>query len=439
MNSIRRIYLLPVLAVALVLCGCSTVSRRLVSRDNNVRARALQDIRKMDEKARGKVALNMAKTLADKKSDARYFALTVRDFALAALEELGPAAGSAAPELIPFLSDYSVSFRVSGILEKLDSATPELIQALKNTDFSISNSARQIFAARGARAVPVLIEALDHADPLIRENAAKALGDAGADAKDAIPALVASLRDADEDVRIWSSISLTRLGEPVAEWALGALGDASPAVRADAARALSKPHPAPPRAAPALLAAVKDENVEVRRLAAQALASFAYSSRENLPAGFIPVLIALSKDGDAELRRPGIDALGLLASESGEAFAVVVSALDDPDPGIQMNAAGRLKALGPKADKAAPALRKSLKSGELCVRVWSALALKEIDPALGTDPDIMNALAKENHDACVKVMPPIEPILEEAVKAFEPETIPELKDFFRQQPLNTGQ
>jgi len=407
-----RIFLAVLFAGTLSFCGCSSFASRLTSADHQVRAAALKEIKNMDAMSRGKAALRMTGIAVNKKSKAR-------DFALDALEELGDSSVIAAPRLINALNDYSISFRVSRMLGKLDSATPDLVAALKKTDFGITNDVQQILAARGSSVVPSLVAALAGADPLFKKNIAQTLGYIGPAAKEAVPALVQLMKEDSGDVKTWASMALEKIGDPATDWLLNALADPDHAVRADAARVLSGMFPPPTRSLSRLLAAMKDESAEVRRLAADAVAVYALSSREPLPENSVAALLPFFKDTDAKMRSVVISIMGNFAARNSEAFAALTAALEDPDAENRIYAAGQLMKLGTSAQGALPALLKSLKSEARCVRAWSALAIITIEPALQNNKDVADSLQKAEREACLQTMPRIEPI---SIEILRPDT-----------------
>jgi HEAT repeat protein len=85
------------------------------------------------------------------------------------------------------------------------------------------------------------IEGLKHKDPDIRSTAATVLGKYGAEAKEAVPALTATLKDEDKHVREAAAYALAGIGRDARE-ALPALKEAlkdrDPQVRAAAAHAV---------------------------------------------------------------------------------------------------------------------------------------------------------------------------------------------------------
>ena len=138
-------------------------------------------------------------------------------------------------------------------------AVPALIAALKNSNLIIQNSAKKALGKIGLEAVPALIAALKDSYWHVREAAADALGNIGPAAKDAVPALIAALKDSNKFVRRATAYALGGIG-PVAK-----------------------------EAVPALIVALKDSAWRVRKAAAEAL-------------GNIGPTVAL-KDSDLDVRR----------------------------------------------------------------------------------------------------------------------------------------
>ena len=122
---------------------------------------------------------------------------------------------------------------------------------------------------RYAPAVPQLIELLRDADPGTRYLTAKALGQIGDEAEAAVPALLEALRGDDMFLRAGATGALIKIGYPAVPGLTIALFDDSSAVKRAACKALGKI--GNPRAVPALTNALKDANAGVRRLAQEAL------------------------------------------------------------------------------------------------------------------------------------------------------------------------
>lgn len=114
-----------------------------------------------------------------------------------------------------------------------------LLKALRGSDPVVQAQASLLLGSIGRPAVPVLIEALKDGDRDVRTAAAAALISIGPEARFAVGTLVRALRDEDYFVR-WNSVV-----------ALGEIGDKE--------------------AVPALMETLTDENIDVRKAAADAL------------------------------------------------------------------------------------------------------------------------------------------------------------------------
>ena len=93
--------------------------------------------------------------------------------------------------------------------KNLDSSMKNMFQALSSEKDLVRTKARRALVAAGKEAVPFLIEALKNAEPLVRWEATKALGEIGDTT--AAPALVKALEDDDFDVRWLAAEGLIKL------------------------------------------------------------------------------------------------------------------------------------------------------------------------------------------------------------------------------------
>jgi HEAT repeat protein len=204
-------------------------------------------------------------------------------------------------------------------------------------------------------AVPALIAALK--DEGRRRDAADALGAIGPGAKAAVPALLAVLKDRDAYTR-------SRVA-----YALGSIG------------------PEAKVSVPALIEVSKQEAECVRLEACTALIRLGKAD-----AGIPPLLKLLKEDSkrrtDSFLNRIGGALLAndifyrrkYLGPESTEAVPVLVRALKDENEGVRSFAWLALMRIGPGAKEAVPALAGMLKDKEHTTRSRAALALGHIGP-----------------------------------------------------------
>jgi HEAT repeat protein len=143
-----------------------------------------------------------------------------------------------------------------------------------------------VVASACAADVAELVKRLADPDPDARRAAARALAEAGGDAKVAVPALVRALKDRDLFVRRFAAQALGEIG-PEARQAVpalrAALNDPRQEVQEAAATALGKMGPDAAAAALASVVRDRDREPEVRRKAAQALARMGPEARAALP------------------------------------------------------------------------------------------------------------------------------------------------------------
>jgi hypothetical protein len=120
---------------------------------------------------------------------------------MASLQEYGE---SATPELVRALRHPNKAVR-SGAAEVLGAIRPvseivfpRLVEALDDESPEVSRSVAEALEDLGpsaSPAIPLLIEALQHSSEMVRVGACRGLGSIGRDASPAIPALVEALRD----------------------------------------------------------------------------------------------------------------------------------------------------------------------------------------------------------------------------------------------------
>ncbi len=272
--------------------------------------------------------------------------------------------------------------------------------------------------ANVARGKPLAewIAQTSHYVPELRREALQAIAALGPAAREAIPALVRSTRDENEQVRYWAVEALRRIGPsareaasalvvalsdeagPVRETARRALEAIGPAagpallpalastdawLRANAAEALGTIGDARGPVVPALIRLLADDSLWVRASAAWALGQFGRESRRATK----PLIAALVEDlrRDPTLRGVGqrvrvanlVFALGRIGKDAGEATAPVMSVLFDGDDSLRAVAAGALGGIG---DKAAGPLGRAVRGGPMPVRIEAARALRLMGP-----------------------------------------------------------
>ena len=179
--------------------------------------------------------------------------------------------------------------------------------------------------------------------------------------------LRAALQDEEADVRRAAAMALARLGDEVAVDALiGALVDPDPGVRRDAIYGLGDIED--PRSVQPLIGLLGDTDADIRRAAAWALGEL-----EDPQA--VGPLTALLQDEDAQVRRDAIQALGEI--EDPSALDSIASALNDSSAEVRRHA---VWALGEFEDPATlDLLVGAFNDDDAEVRRYAAWALGELE------------------------------------------------------------
>lgn len=189
-----------------------------------------------------------------------------------------------------------------------------------------------------------LSRGLGDPNPLVRRRAVDVLETMGNDAAPAIPALVAAVSDRDRFVR----------------WA--------------AARTLGMLAPAQPnQVVPALVGLLCEQDLDIRNVAALALARY---GRDALPA--VAALSSAIINSDGEFRIVGIEAIKAMGEEATGAVGALISNLSYPNSQVRQGAAEALGGLKGNASAAIPALQNLLQDENNNVRRAAADALLRI-------------------------------------------------------------
>lgn len=278
-----------------------------------------------------------------------------------AFARIGPAAGSAIPDLVDALSIRNRSLRFAaldalGSLKPGHQVVPALIRCLRHGDtlyrgrlFLVSDVLCQI----GEPAVPFLTEALSHEHPTVRQGAAEALTYLGERARDAATALETSLNDQDFKVRMQAATALCNISgisgerekalEVLREGLLG--GDEEFAFFA---YCLSNLRPPPDAFAGDLVAMIRTRQNE--RAALDLISSFGPGA-----ADAVPVLLERLKEEDG-LTYARFRALASIAPGDERVVAGLVTLLESGSAELECRAARQLAEVGPAARSALPYL-----------------------------------------------------------------------------------
>lgn len=361
----KRFLLLSALA-ALPLTACSSVEKRLLSENPQVRVEALDYAAKSPEPEKKKIVAAMGRKLSHKRPELRGYAAT-------ALEDIGPAAAAAAPLLIRALTDKStiVSAAAQRALIKLPGAAPALAAALAAEDPVVAEMARNILAAQGDPGALALAENFKIGNKGLALKSAAALALMGPAAAKAVPALARAALSNDAQVREAASSALSDIGQPAALWLADALGSANPGSRTGASAVLAGLQRPLPDALEALIRALKDGEAAVRENCSAALALYPADIMVSLPPELLPLLSAAA-DGDDKAAGLARIALARTGKASGK---LLLKTLKSPDA-AQREAAGlALILMFPPPAEPAPQLFSALDDAVLSVRRAAAAAI----------------------------------------------------------------
>jgi HEAT repeat protein len=304
---------------------------------------------------------------------------TVRAEAVAALGQIGPAAGTVAPKLIALSKEGDESLRcqvarslgevggdsegtVAALVDLLHDASPEvkaiaaralgvlktlaapavhaIAPLLQDREESVRTAAAEAIAQVGPldqAATETLVEGLASQDTVVRAQTAQALGTIGATAEEAAPALVEAMGDENDRVRAEAVEALGKIGESAAAAAvpglIQALEDEDDTVSALAAEALGEMGDSADQAIPALINSLSHLNPQVRLNAAQSLGNLRSNS-----AGVRQALELAARDEDGGVRSQAILALGEISGPTPSSMQSVLSGLAHVDPLVRASA-----------------------------------------------------------------------------------------------------
>ncbi len=315
------------------------------------------------------------------------------------LEELGPDARAAVPDLALVLRDEKRYFRELALraLARIGPGAAPASPALWELCQNEKGLARVLVAgtlgrvSRGRDGAGTLLAALASEDEAQRAVAARALGEIGPDARWALPALRSALRKQQGYGRTVIALALWNIERPVEGSGLvldrrqeaitillGMLRDGSVDDRAEAAEALACIGPEALRAVPLLCRALEDEESSLRWHAAIALGAIGSVP----PEGVAALRTALRRAQEGGRLAPAV-ALCPAGHPDAEVVSVLLDVFEhDPDCGEE--AAQALATLGSDARAAVPALLRALRRGDHAVYLRAARALRRIDPDAAT-------------------------------------------------------
>ena len=146
-----------------------------------------------------------------------------------------------------------------------------LVNQLSDTEVSRRTKAADALVKMGPEAIDALTQGLSNENPQIREMSVWTLSEIKTPAARIVPAIISSLTDPDETIRVVGSVALQSLGEPAVPYLIDALTAPSPEIRLNAAYALGEIGTPFDTIVPALINTLTDPVWNVRRLVVRAL------------------------------------------------------------------------------------------------------------------------------------------------------------------------
>ncbi|RMH10003.1 MAG: HEAT repeat domain-containing protein [Nitrospirae bacterium] len=238
------------------------------------------------------------------------------------------------------------------------------------------------------------LEALEDIDDATREEAAKALAEAGDPST--LEALLAALEDDYWAVRVHVGWALAKIGGPQAiEGLIRLFNDSMMEVQSEAVSAMASMGTAP---IPRLLTCLKDERWRVREQAAKALGLMKASQA-------VDALILACRDRDGAVKSAAAEALGRIGDP--KAVPALVKLFKDSSKIVRETAGTALVHIG---EPSIPALLETLKDPHFVVRCHGVRALGgmttdyQIGRAWTRDPRVVEALihALKDEDRAVR-------------------------------------
>lgn len=251
----------------------------------------------------------------------------------------------------------------------LKAALPSLINLLESSDRATQLDAEIILRYMGAdarEAVPALVGQLSKGDPKVRASAISALGSVLHKGDAPIPRLLAiELEDSDNLVRLAAVRALDSLHAQSIPSLIATLRSPNPIIRRNAANALYWVQPPADEAVPALAAALKDPDAKVRFQAIDALQQIGNGrSDPALFSSITPEVISALRDSDPLVRQRAVIVIGYAGTATKSELASLITMLGDPDWATRNNVARTLGELGVESRSAVTALVRMLTSGD---------------------------------------------------------------------------
>lgn len=332
----------------------------------------------------------------------------VRWAAAKILSNIGPGAKDAVLPLIAALSDLDHDVRrvaaeaLGNIGPVTEYALTSLVAALRDENNHVRDAvadALERIGVRADKAIVPLTKALEDREDFVRRAAAKALGNIGPEASAAVPALVEALKDSDIGVSRSAAEALIKIGPR----ALVAVGSLIQLLKSDggyvpcaATKILGSMGPSAEEAVPALIEALEAEDPNICEASAEALGRIRSGDQSKV----VMSLAAALRHENVYVRRAAASALGSMGPKAEEAVQPLIQALRDSEQEVSRAVTDALIRIGPRALDAVGPLVQLLKDDSEYVRWAAANILGSIGPAA---EDAVSALIEAQRDSSSNV------------------------------------
>lgn len=324
--------------------------------------------------------------------------------------------------------------------------THGLAKQMRDPNSTVRWSAAGQLAQIGEDAIPTLIAAMKDPDPKVRVMACKTFPSVDPNAETAIPALLTALKDPEPKVRRAAAVDLgwlyqsfviqeqekgTRWTLGVVEALRGSLHDKDERVRRVSAEALIHCGRQAAPAFPDLLDALSDRTGDVRLASAKTLIQVDPTSRARAVATILDLLTDLAIP-IGTVRLSLVADLREIEPKFGSIAAPkLIRWLEDPESSRRVEAVALLNAIGPEARPAIAGLERLLKGSDLNARACSAMVLARLDPSNqernlsalvasaddpALDPKVRTALFDTIHTVAPRREPELAPALVRAIQ-----------------------
>jgi HEAT repeat protein len=320
----------------------------------------------------------------------------IREEFVRELGRIGPVASSAIPALIIQMKRGNPE-----AADALVSIGPEAVSALKseldNEDKKVRRTAAEALVRIGPAAVPELIKAKKYGKDDYRHGAIEVLDRIRPAAIEAVPSLLAVLKDEGERGRHRDAAEILGWLGPVTPEIVPALIEALKSENYKVINALGEIGPEAEEAVPLLVQLVKGSENQLYKDKIQA-ANMRHAQQRAIVAlgkigagakDVVPVLIEKLEGENCYGKKVVVEALGELGPAAKDAVPALIEALRVKGIFVREAAAKALIKIGRAAGDAAPALLKALDDEDEYVRRVAALMLVRIGPVT---PEVAHAL-----------------------------------------------